>query len=82
MGGNKLLEARRGHAPFLAVVSVGCNSLGKCSMDYSLPGDALPHWLWLGMADSACGGGWEGESPWCDLYSLASFPAPLGQWEA
>lgn len=59
LGGYKLLKARRGHAPFLAALSVGCNSLGKCSTDYSLPGDALPLavagdgrrclWEWLGL---------------------------------
>lgn len=76
MGGNKLLEARKGHAPSLAGVSLGLKCLGKCSMDYSLPGDDLP--LWLGMADGACRDGWEGKSPCCVLYSLASFPVPQG----
>lgn len=74
MGGNKLLEARRGHAPFLAGVSVGWNCLGKCSLDYSLPchaglaGDGRRClWGWLG-----------GEESLCELYSPASFPVTLG----
>lgn len=78
MGGNKLLEGRKGRTPSLAAVSLGLNCSGKCSMDYSLPGDDLPLWLRLEMADGACGDGGEGKSPCCELYSLASFPVPPG----
>lgn len=53
MGGNWLLEARRGRVPLLAAVRLSWSCSGKCSMDYSLPGDALP-----GHSDGACGVGW------------------------
>lgn len=76
MGGDELLEARRGHAPSLAAVSVGWSCLGKCSWvthaRWCLAGDGRQClWGWLG-----------GEESLCDLYSPASFPAPLGHWEA
>lgn len=46
MGGTELLEARRGHAPFLAAVSLGWSCLGKCSMDSSLPVMPCCAWAW------------------------------------